>query len=73
VFLVRFFKAPPTLIKFGFDHGNIRNVQGSDDILNKINIATSPELIGYFTVESYVYGYMSDYAASPQEKRSMLT
>jgi hypothetical protein len=45
------------------------------DILNKINIATSPELISYyFTVESYVYGYMSDYAASPQEKkRSMLT
>jgi hypothetical protein len=35
-----------------------------------INIATSPELIGYyFTVESYVYGYMSDYAASPQEKK----
>ncbi|MFV8351536.1 DUF6377 domain-containing protein [Flavobacterium sp. XS2P14] len=49
--------------------GTLGMYKEATDILNKINIATSPELIGYyFTVESYVYGYMSDYAASPQEK-----
>lgn len=50
--------------------GTLGMYKEATDILNKINIATSPELIGYyFTVESYVYGYMSDYAASPQEKK----
>ncbi|MFV8357604.1 DUF6377 domain-containing protein [Flavobacterium sp. XS1P32] len=50
--------------------GTLGMYKEATDILNKINIASSPELIGYyFTVESYVYGYMSDYAASPQEKK----
>ena len=50
--------------------GTLGMYKEATDILNKINIATSPELIGYyFKVESYVYGYMSDYAASPQEKK----
>jgi hypothetical protein len=31
-------------IKFGFDNGNIRMYKEATDILNKINIATSPEL-----------------------------
>jgi hypothetical protein len=51
--------------------GTLGMYKEATDILNKINIATSPELIGYFTVESYVYGYMSDYAASPQEKKEV--
>jgi hypothetical protein len=39
------------------------------DLLNKININRSPDLKAYyFTVNSGVYGYMSDYAASPQRK-----
>ena len=50
--------------------GTLGMYKEATDILNKINIASSPELIGYyFTVESYVYGYMSDYAASSQEKK----
>ncbi|MFV8358131.1 DUF6377 domain-containing protein [Flavobacterium sp. XS1P32] len=50
--------------------GTLGMYKEATDILTKINIATSPKLIGYyFTVESYVYGYMSDYAASPQEKK----
>ena len=50
--------------------GTLGMYKEATDILSQINIATSPELIGYyFTVESYVYGYMSDYAASPQEKK----
>jgi hypothetical protein len=50
--------------------GTLGMYKEATDIL-KINIATSPELGYYFTVESYVYGYMSDYAASPQEKKEV--
>ena len=50
--------------------GTLGMYKEATDILSQINIAASPELIGYyFTVESFVYGYMSDYAASPQEKK----
>ena len=50
--------------------GTLGMYKEATDILSQININASPELKGYyFTVESYVYGYMSDYAASPQEKK----
>lgn len=49
--------------------GTLGMYKEATDILNRININTSPELKGYyFTVNSVVYGYMSDYAASLQEK-----
>ncbi len=50
--------------------GTLGMYKEATDILSQININASPKLKGYyFTVESYVYGYMSDYAASPQEKK----
>jgi hypothetical protein len=58
-------------ISSGFDNGHIRMYKEATDLLNKININRSPDLKAYFTVNSGVYGYMSDYAASPQEKKSM--
>ncbi|MFV7233879.1 DUF6377 domain-containing protein [Flavobacterium sp. ZB4R12] len=49
--------------------GTLGMYKEATDILNKININTTPDLKGYyFTVNSVVYGYMSDYAASLQEK-----
>ncbi|MFV8342436.1 DUF6377 domain-containing protein [Flavobacterium sp. XS2P39] len=49
--------------------GTLGMYKEATDILNKININTSPDLKAYyFTVNSAVYGYMSDYASSPQEK-----
>ncbi|MFV8465864.1 DUF6377 domain-containing protein [Flavobacterium sp. LB1P62] len=49
--------------------GTLGMYKEATDILNTININTTPDLKGYyFTVNSVVYGYMSDYAASPQEK-----
>jgi hypothetical protein len=52
--------------------GTLGMYKEATDLLNKININRSPDLKAYyFTVNSVVYGYMSDYAASPQEKKSM--
>ena len=49
--------------------GTLGMYKEATDILNQININTTPDLKGYyFTVNSVVYGYMSDYAASLQEK-----
>ena len=49
--------------------GTLGMYKEATDILNTIDINTSPDLKGYyFTVNSVVYGYMSDYAASLQEK-----
>lgn len=49
--------------------GTLGMYKEATDILNRININTTPDLKGYyFTVNSVVYGYMSDYAASLQEK-----
>jgi predicted Holliday junction resolvase-like endonuclease len=49
--------------------GTLGMYKEATDLLNKININTSPYLKAYyFTVNSAVYGYMSDYAASTQEK-----
>jgi cell division protein FtsB len=53
--------------------GTLGMYKEATDILNRININTSPELKGYyFTVNSVVYGYMSDYAASLQEKKKYI-
>ncbi|TDE03881.1 DUF6377 domain-containing protein [Flavobacterium sandaracinum] len=53
--------------------GTLGMYKEATDILNRINIKTSPELKGYyFTVNSVVYGYMSDYAASLQEKKKYI-
>jgi hypothetical protein len=53
--------------------GTLGMYKEATDILNSININTSPDLKGYyFTVNSAVYGYMSDYAASPQEKEKYI-
>ena len=53
--------------------GTLGMYKEATDILNRINITTSPELKGYyFTVNSVVYGYMSDYAASLQEKKNYI-
>ena len=53
--------------------GTLGMYKEATDILNRININTSPELKGYyFTVNSVVYGYMSDYAASLQEKEKYI-
>jgi hypothetical protein len=53
--------------------GTLGMYKEATDILNRINITTSPELKGYyFTVNSVVYGYMSDYAASLQEKKKYI-
>ncbi|RDI56834.1 DUF6377 domain-containing protein [Flavobacterium glaciei] len=53
--------------------GTLGMYKEATDILNHINITTSPELKGYyFTVNSVVYGYMSDYAASLQEKKKYI-
>ena len=50
--------------------GTLGMYKEATDMLSQININSSPELKGnYFSVQSYVYGYMSDYAASPQEKK----
>jgi hypothetical protein len=51
--------------------GTLGMYKEATDLLNKININRSPRKAYYFTVNSAVYGYMSDYAASPQEKKSM--
>lgn len=49
--------------------GTLGMYKEATDILNKININTSPDLKAYyFTVNSVVYGYMSDYASSLHEK-----
>ena len=49
--------------------GTLGMYKEATDILNTININTTPDLKGYFfTVNSVVYGYMSDYAASLEEK-----
>ncbi|OAB31456.1 hypothetical protein SAMN05444395_101555 [Flavobacterium fryxellicola] len=54
--------------------GTLGMYKEATDILNRIDIKTSPELRGYyFTVNSTVYGYMSDYAASVQEKKKYIT
>ena len=53
--------------------GTLGMYKEATDILNRIEIKTSPELRGYyFTVNSTVYGYMSDYAASIQEKKKYI-
>jgi hypothetical protein len=53
--------------------GTLGMYKEATDILNTININTTPDLKGYFfTVNSVVYGYMSDYAASPQEKEKYI-
>ncbi|WP_035669112.1 DUF6377 domain-containing protein [Flavobacterium sp. 83] len=49
--------------------GTLGMYKEATDILTTININTTPNLKGYyFTVNSVVYGYMADYAASTQEK-----
>jgi hypothetical protein len=49
--------------------GTLGMYKEATDLLTKININSSPDLkANYFTVNSAVYGYMSDYAASTQEK-----
>jgi hypothetical protein len=49
--------------------GTLGMYKEATDLLNEININRSPDLKAYyFTVNSAVYGYMSDYAASHQEK-----
>lgn len=51
--------------------GTLGMYKEATDILNRINI--TPKLKGYyFTVNSVVYGYMSDYAASLQEKKKYI-
>ena len=53
--------------------GTLGMYKEATDILNRIEIKTSLELRGYyFTVNSTVYGYMSDYAASIQEKKKYI-
>ncbi|SHM53530.1 DUF6377 domain-containing protein [Flavobacterium xanthum] len=53
--------------------GTLGMYKEATDILNRIEIKTSPELRGYYlTVNSTVYGYMSDYAASIQEKKKYI-
>ncbi|HEX9151635.1 MAG TPA: DUF6377 domain-containing protein, partial [Flavobacterium sp.] len=53
--------------------GTLGMYKEATDILNRITINTSPDLKGYyFTVNSAVYGYMSDYAASLQEKEKYI-
>ena len=45
----------------------------STDILNQISIKSTTDLKGhYFNTNSVVYGYMYDYAASPQEKQKYI-
>ena len=49
--------------------GTLGMYKEATEILTTININTTPDLKGYsFTVNSVVYGYMADYAASLQEK-----
>lgn len=51
--------------------GTLGMYKEATDILNKIDIASSPALKGsYFGVNSTIYGSMSDYAASLQEKKN---
>jgi hypothetical protein len=51
--------------------GTLGMYKEATEILTNIN--TSPDLKGYyFTVNSVVYGYMSDYAASLQEKEKYI-
>ena len=53
--------------------GTLGMYKEATDILTTINIDTTPDLKGsYFTVNSIVYGYMSDYAASSQEKEKYI-
>jgi hypothetical protein len=59
-------------IRSGFDNGHIRMYKEATDLLNKININRSPDLKATTLVNSAVYGYMSDYAASPQERKYVL-
>jgi hypothetical protein len=37
--------------------------------LFKIKSTSSPDLKAYFTVNSSIYGYMSDYALRPKKKK----
>lgn len=49
--------------------GTLGMYKEATEILTTVNINTTPDLKGYFfTVNSVVYGYMADYAASVQEK-----
>lgn len=53
--------------------GTLGMYKEATEILTTININTTPELKGYFfTVNSVVYGYMADYAASVQEKEKYI-
>ena len=53
--------------------GTLGMYKEATDILTTIDINTTPDLKGYFfNVNSVVYGYMSDYAASPQEKKKYI-
>jgi cell division protein FtsB len=53
--------------------GTLGMYKEATDILTAIDINTTPNLKGYFfTVNSVVYGYMSDYAASLQEKEKYI-
>lgn len=53
--------------------GTLGMYKEATDILTTININKTPDIKGYFfTVNSVVYGYMSDYAASAQEKEKYI-
>jgi hypothetical protein len=53
--------------------GTLGMYKEATDVLNSIKINTSPSLKGYyFSINSAVYGYMSDYAASLQEKEKYI-
>jgi hypothetical protein len=53
--------------------GTLGMYKEATEILTTININTTPDLKGYyFTVNSVVYGYMADYAASLQEKEKYI-
>jgi hypothetical protein len=53
--------------------GTLGMYKEATEILTTININTTPDLKGYFfTVNSVVYGYMADYAASVQEKEKYI-
>jgi hypothetical protein len=49
--------------------GTLGMYKEATDILNKINRYFTRTNRLLFYGRSYVYGYMSDYAASPQEKK----
>ena len=53
--------------------GTLGMYKEATEILTTIDINTTPDLKGYFfTVNSVVYGYMADYAASLQEKEKYI-